>query len=166
MNDNSNNISDNINDRIKGLTIKQKLFCEYYVLSFNKADAYKKAYGIEDSTQASAAGIRLLRNEKILAYVNHLQEQARKEMNITPEFLIQKAMHVYEESVKPQKNFAFNPDTKKMEPTGDYHIDSKGANGALEVIAKVTGLNVQKVNVDAKVTKTKADKLAEELFGE
>ena len=57
-----------------------------------------------------------------------------------------------------------DPDKKEMVKSEDTYIDAKGANGALDIIAKVSGLNSIQFKGEV-MTKSNAEKLAEQLFG-
>lgn len=53
------------------LTDKQKAFADYYIISMNATDAYKRAYpNVKTDNAAASAGARLLRNVKIQEYIN------------------------------------------------------------------------------------------------
>ena len=64
-------------DSNEELTEKQKLFCIFYVETFNATQAYLKAYG-GNYDSASVFGYRLLRNDKIQAEISKLKEETRK----------------------------------------------------------------------------------------
>ena len=68
-------------DSNEELTEKQKLFCIFYVETFNATQAYLKAYG-GNYDSASVFGYRLLRNDKIQAEVKKLKEETRKYFEI------------------------------------------------------------------------------------
>ncbi len=70
----------------KGLTDKRILFCEEYLIDFNGTRAYKVAYPnvVKDSTAASAAA-RLLRNVKVIAYLDKRKAEIAEKLEITPE---------------------------------------------------------------------------------
>ncbi|WP_303862603.1 terminase small subunit [Alkalibaculum bacchi] len=60
----------------KGLTEKQKIFANEYLVDLNATRAYKKAYpNVKKDTTAAQAGSRLLRNVKVK---NYIDEQLKK----------------------------------------------------------------------------------------
>lgn len=59
------------------LNEKQKLFCVFYVQTFNATQSYLKAFG-GNYDSASVFGYRLLRNDKIQAEIAKLKEETRK----------------------------------------------------------------------------------------
>lgn len=72
---------------MKGLTIKQENFCNYYIESGNASDAYRRAYSCEkmkDET-VNRKAIELLNNGMITARVKVLQEEQKEKSDITKE---------------------------------------------------------------------------------
>lgn len=61
----------------KKLTDKQKLFCIFYLQSFNATQAYLKAYGGKNKDTARVNGSRLLINANIQEEIKTLQEEMR-----------------------------------------------------------------------------------------
>lgn len=156
------------------LTDKQKLFCEYYIgeAHYNATVAYKMAYGDKDENGKpksrgafSSCGTRLLGYDKIKAYINTLQEQHRDELTLGK--FLEMTQAVYNASLKGNKVIRFNPISGKLEDTGERQVDTKGANGALEIMAKALGYNVVVQKVDANVNaKVSAKDLAKELMAD
>lgn len=56
------------------LTDKQRLFCIYYIRSFNATKAYQKAYGCSYEN-AMQNGSRMLRNDKVKAEILRLKQE-------------------------------------------------------------------------------------------
>lgn len=53
------------------LTDKQKAFADYYIISMNATDAYKRAYpNVKTDNAAAVNGNKLLRNAKIQEYLS------------------------------------------------------------------------------------------------
>ena len=75
------------------LTEKQKLFCLYYVESFNARQAYLKAYGGENDS-ASSMAYRLLNDEKIKAEIERLRETMRSHYNFELADYIKKLLKI------------------------------------------------------------------------
>lgn len=75
------------------LTDKQRLFCIFYIKSFNATKAYQKAYGVDLAT-AMAAGSRMLRNVKVKEEIQKLK-QGRMNREILDEYdIFQKYMDI------------------------------------------------------------------------
>lgn len=55
------------------LTDKQRLFCMFYIKSFNATKAYQKAYGVSYES-AMTAGSRLLKNVKVKEEIKNLKQ--------------------------------------------------------------------------------------------
>ena len=62
-----------------GLTMKQREFCENYLLTENGVQSYLKAYGCSWSA-ASQSSYQLLKKPQITAYLEMRQEAVHKEM--------------------------------------------------------------------------------------
>lgn len=61
------------------LTEKQKVFCREYIYDWNATRAYKVAYPtVKNDNVAAAASNRLLRNVKILDYIESIQKELEK----------------------------------------------------------------------------------------
>ena len=63
-----------------GMTEKQKLFADEYIICLNATQAYKKAYpNIKKDEVAKAAGSRLLTNVNVKAYIDGQLEKLKSE---------------------------------------------------------------------------------------
>lgn len=71
------------------LTEKQRLFCVYFVKSFNATKAYQKAYDVSKNT-AAVNGCRLLRNANIQNEIKELKEITLAQKFLTKEDILQK----------------------------------------------------------------------------
>lgn len=69
-------IADEVENVIRNtdLTDKQKLFCLYYIRSFNAAKSYQKAYGCDYNT-AMQNGSRMLRNVKVKEAILEMKQE-------------------------------------------------------------------------------------------
>ncbi|KEI75893.1 terminase small subunit [Clostridium botulinum] len=75
------------------LTDKQRLFCIYYIKSFNATKAYKKAYDCDYIT-ANTNGPRLLVNACIKKEIQKLKESRLNRAMLEPEDIFQKFMDI------------------------------------------------------------------------
>lgn len=71
------------------LTEKQRLFCVFFVKSFNATKAYQKAYGVDKNT-AAVNGCRMLRNAKVQNEIKELKEITIAQAFLTEEDILQK----------------------------------------------------------------------------
>lgn len=63
-----------------GMTEKQKIFADEYIISLNATQAYKKAYSnIKKDDVARANGSRLLTNANVKAYIDEQLEKLQSE---------------------------------------------------------------------------------------
>ena len=133
-----------------GLSTREEHFCHLYIETFNMTKAYMEVYKRDNYCKAKSEASKLMKNPYVLAYIKKLQDQAKERMQITPEFLIEKALTVYEQATQARPVMKFNPITRQMEESGQFIFDGKAANGALDIIANVTGLKQNKI--DAKLS--------------
>ena len=63
-----------------GMTEKQKIFADEYIICLNATQAYKKAYSnIKKDEVAKAAGSRLLTNVNVKSYIEERLEELKSE---------------------------------------------------------------------------------------
>lgn len=75
------------------LTDKQRLFCIYYIRSFNATKAYQKAYGC-NYENAMQNGSRMLRNDKVKAEVLRLKQERLNREFLSESDIFQKYMDI------------------------------------------------------------------------
>lgn len=75
------------------LTDKQRLFCIYYIRSFNATKAYQKAYGCSYEN-AMQNGSRMLRNDKVKEEIIRLKQNRLKQELLSEEDIFQKYMDI------------------------------------------------------------------------
>lgn len=63
-----------------GMTERQKIFADHYIISLNATESYKKAYPkIKNIKTAEVNGSKLLRNTKVKAYIDEQLEKLKSE---------------------------------------------------------------------------------------
>lgn len=63
-----------------GMTERQKIFADNYIISLNATESYKKAYPkIKNIKTAEVNGSKLLRNTKVKAYIDERLEKLKSE---------------------------------------------------------------------------------------
>lgn len=77
----------------KELTDQQKLFCTYFIKSFNATSSYQKAYGCSYTT-AMTNGSRLLRNARITDEIKRLKQERYTRALLSPDDIFQKYMDI------------------------------------------------------------------------
>lgn len=75
------------------LTDKQRLFCIYYIRSFNATKAYQKAYGCSYEN-AMQNGSRMLRNDKAKEEIIRLKQNRLNQELLSEEDIFQKYMDI------------------------------------------------------------------------
>ena len=88
-------IADEVKEVLKNteLNDKQRLFCVYYIKSFNATKAYKKAYGCTYES-AMVNGSNLLRNVKIKAEIERLKQNKLNRAMLSEEDIFQKYIDI------------------------------------------------------------------------
>lgn len=72
------------------LTPKQKIFVDEYLVDLNATRAYKVAYSrVKNEETAAAAGARLLRNVKVVEYVQKRMDERAQRTEITQDRVLQ-----------------------------------------------------------------------------
>ena len=87
--------TDEVNQVIENpeLTDKQRLFCIYYIRSFNATKAYQKAYGCSYEN-AMQNGSRMLRNDKVKEEIIRLKQNRLNRELLSEEDIFQKYMDI------------------------------------------------------------------------
>ena len=63
-----------------GMTERQNIFADHYIISLNATESYKKAYPkIKNIKTAEVNGSKLLRNTKVKAYIDERLEKLKSE---------------------------------------------------------------------------------------
>lgn len=109
------------------LSDKQKLFCVYYVRSFNATKAYQKAYGVSHET-AAAIGYRQLAKDGVRKEIERLKQAKLNREFLKEEDIFQKFMDIAFADITDYVEFgretvpvmgAFGPVVIKDEDTGE-----------------------------------------------
>ena len=111
------------------LTVKQQLFCLYYVRCFNATKAYQKAYGVDYLT-ANAHGYEMLSNVVIKEEIQRLKQNRLSREMLSEHDIFQKYMDI-----------AFADITDYVE-FGREKVQIMGAFGPVEVNDPETGEKV------------------------
>lgn len=86
------------------LTDKQRLFCLFYIKSFNATKAYQKAYHC-NYTSAMQNGSRLLRNEKVKGEILRLKQACLNREFLSESDIFQKYMDIAFSDITDYVNF-------------------------------------------------------------
>lgn len=73
-----------------GLTEKQKAFCREYIFDWNATRSYLKAYPkVKNESTAASLASRMLRNDKVQAYITEIQKDLEKLSGISKKMIIE-----------------------------------------------------------------------------
>ena len=121
------------------LSIKQKMFCDEYLVDLNGTQAALRAgYSIGCATSQAS---RMLSMPKIQQYLETKRRKLEIKTEISAQYVLQNLKDVAERcmSAQPVVNMAGKP---VLDDNGNpvYRFDSAGANKALELIGKHLGV--------------------------
>ncbi len=122
---------------MKKLTAKQKAFAQEYIVDLNATQAAIRA-GYSKKT-ANVIASQTLSKLNVQAYVQKLISKRAEKTGINQEWVLKKLTELVDMcmSAKPVLD-------RQGNETGEYKVDSFGANKALELIAKHLGMFVGK----------------------
>ena len=117
---------------------KEERFCLEYICDYNQTKAAIRAGYAEKS--AAKTGCRLMKDPRIQAYIRQLQKEQKERLMLTSDHVLLELWDVYQKCMQAVPVETWNYSEHRMEPTGEYQFDSKGATKALEMIGKHLGM--------------------------
>lgn len=143
----------------KKLTPKQELFVSEYLKTGSAKEAAERA-GYSEKT-ARTTGARLLTNDAVVRALEERQNRRNAVLMLEEDFELKRAVELLDMCMKPTQVVDMFGKPVKDKETGKFVMafDSKGANNALQTIAKLRGKFVTKVDVGM------ADGIAELIRG-
>lgn len=143
-------------ERTKKLNKRQELFCQEYCNCLIGIRAYMKAYPDSSYDTARANSHKLLNNTDIQARIDEIQAEARKNLKITPEFLVAKSLEVIQLSLDGEEDEYVSRNGQLVR--GELKKkDKRAINDAIKNIAAITGLNVQKIQAEVQASLSARD---------
>lgn len=121
-----------------GLSYKEERFCLEYSCDYNQTQAAIRAGYAEKS--AAKKGCELMKNPRIQARIRQLQKEQAERLMLTSDRVLIELMDVYQKCMQAVPVEEWNYSEHRMEPTGEYQFDSKGATKALEMIGRHLGM--------------------------
>lgn len=109
------------------LTPKQKIFADEYLIDLNATRAYKAAYpSCKKDETAAAAGVRLLRNVKVVEYIQERMKERERRIEITQDWVLEELRkiasangtdfaQVVREPVIQNNSYVMDPDTGRVQ---------------------------------------------------
>jgi phage terminase small subunit len=82
--------SEVVDEESHGLNPRQRRFADFYLISLNATDAYKKAGYEAEGNSAEAAASRLLAHVKVAAYIAQRQAVLQEKLEITQEMVLKR----------------------------------------------------------------------------
>lgn len=144
------------------LTPKQALFVSEYLKTGNATEAVKRAgYACKSDKVAGVQGVRLLGNASVSRAIEARRERRNATLELEEDYELKRAVELLDMCMKPTQvvDMFGKPVTDKETGKFVMSFDSKGANAALQTIAKLRGKFVTKVQVGM------ADNLYDDILG-
>ena len=138
------------------LTDGQRLFCAYYLRSFNATKAYMKAYDCTYET-AMAAGSRMLRNVKVQGEIKKLKQGRLNRELLTEEDIIQKYIDILYADIN---DYVDSNNIRLDNPLADGTLIKKvsfGRTNSVELLDKQKALQWLADHMDFATVKQKAE---------
>lgn len=82
--------SEVLDEETHGLNPKQRRFADFYLISLNATDAYKKAGYLSEGNSAEVNASRLLRHDRVQAYIAERQAKLQDKLEITQEMVLKR----------------------------------------------------------------------------
>lgn len=142
---------------------KYERFCQEYIIDYNGTQAAIRAGFKETSARQQAT--RLLSNASILARVRELQKEQVERLAVSQDYVVLQLLETYQRCLEETPVLKFDPCTGRMEETGKYQFDSKGALRALELLGKHLGMYNDKLQVTQKVDTGQLENVLNQLRG-
>lgn len=145
----------------KKLTPKQQLFVSEFLKTGNATEAARRAGYKGNEETLRSIGKENLTKPPIKRAIDEKNQKRNERLELEEDFELKKALKLLEMCMEPEK--VYNPFSGEpvKDVDGNYvmKFDSKGANTALQTIAKLRGKFVQKLEVGM------ADNLFEDVAG-
>lgn len=139
------------------LTIKQKAFCDYYLVSLNATESAIKA-GYSKKT-AAVTGFENLRKPNIKAYIEERLDKADKERIASADEVLEYLTRVVRGEEKEKTVIMDNATGKPIEV--DVTPDLRERTKAAELLGKRYAIFTEKKSIDVTVNKS-----LEDFFGD
>lgn len=125
------------------LTEKQKLFCVYFINSFNATKAYRKAYGCTEYA-AMSCGCRLLKNAKVKKEIDRLKQAKLNQLHFTQEDIFQRYLDIAFADIKDYVTFG----TKKKQINSNGEMKDIDVNYInLKTDSEVDGTLIKEISL-------------------
>lgn len=122
---------------MRPLNKKEQIFIDEYIIHNNATLAYTTAYG--QIKNAGEMGYRMLKKEKIKTIIDEKKAEIAKQYNITQDFLIKELLDIIQSCKEAKKELGT--------------ADRNNWNKAVQTLAKITGHDIQKIEVKDNTTR-------------
>lgn len=148
-----------------GMTEKQKIFADEYIICLNATQAYKKAYPhIKKQRVAESAGSRLLSNVEVKAYIDEQLEKLQSERVADQQEVLEFLTAVMRGEVT-EPLLVLDGDGMQRIVEAKPNVSTR--KSAAVDLGKRYGLLTEKVDINATVTEAKKfDDIVSQLGGE
>ena len=130
------------------LTAKQELFIQYYMISLNATDSYKKSgYVTKNDDVAAVMASRLLRNDKVKVAIEQRLAKRATDNGVSADMVLKDLVELKDKCLgrKPIRLTQYN-EGEAIE-VEKYIFDANGANKSLESLGKHLKMFTDKLEV-------------------
>ena len=129
----------NITDLVPAgeLTEKQFRFCGEYLIDLNATKAAIRAGYSKDT--AHSIGWENLQKPEISRVIKAMREKTAQDLGITREDVIRKFMQTADQASEGTPVLEYDPEEKRMMPSGEWQFDGKTVHACWVSIAKILG---------------------------
>jgi phage terminase small subunit len=127
---------------------RHELFCQMYTSDpeRNATRVYKTLYpNCKAENSAAENACKLLKTPKVRARIAELERPICDRMGATREWIVEQLIDVVVKSKIPAQVEKYDPVAGEIVGTGEFVFDSHGANKALEILGKIQGMFIQKI---------------------
>lgn len=143
---------------------KERLFVLEYLKDWNGTQAAIRTGYKAGKSNASAAvtASRLLRDERVKAYLDALIRESVDSKETSRESVILRTLELYRRCTKGEPVLVYDSEAKAWVESGEWKFDSKGAARALELLSKIMGYDAPvKIDSDGVVVELRPQVLSD-----
>ena len=128
------------------LTNKQELFCREYIIDFNATQAYIRAgYKAKNENTAGVQANKLLRNTKIVKYIEELKRKREEKLDINAQYVLEQAVEVLHIAMGREAHKSSYTKGNEVKKVDVFKTNLREANNALKLIGQHTDVKAFEV---------------------
>lgn len=131
------------------LSARQRRFAMEYLVDWNGTQAAIRA-GVKpgkNNASAAVAASRMLKNDKVSAYIRARQREEFNALNLSAESLTLKTVEVLNQCMEGTEHLKWDSESHGYIPDGTWNFDSSGATKALKLLGDSIGMFEKHVKI-------------------